>query len=229
LIGGANSQALNPRLGTLTPVDLGARDQVLVPQTAIDQFNPASPAIDAYPLTADLPAGAPICPTWDQRSFLRPATGHCDLGAVELEGLPDPDQDGIPSPLDTAPLILSDDFTDTGLFGITSGTIVDRGQQFVVVADAPSLQDGVVVTALPGGGSVAAQIRACNSTVQVALLAGQSTTITCPEAAHSCLFASQALTIQDRSDAMADFFGGSFSFGFDMVASGNGFSSGTGS
>jgi hypothetical protein len=221
LIGGTNMKPLDPKLGALTSLDLGARDQVQVPQTG-------SPAVDAYPLSSALPPGTPACPVRDQRSFVRPPAGQCDLGSVEIEGTLDADQDGIPSPLDTLPLLFSDDFSDASIFGITSGTIVDRGQQTVVVADAPGLQNGVLVAALPGGGSVAAQIRACGGTVLRTLQSGQSTTITCPEAAHSCLFASQALTIKDRSDDMSDFFGGSFSFGLDMVASGNGLSSGNG-
>ena len=221
LIGGANLRPLDPVMGDLTPVDLGSRDQVHALQTG-------SPAIDAYPQSNALPAGVPACPQWDQRSFLRPATGRCDLGSFEVEGVADPDHDGIASELDLQPLLFSNAFSDAASFGITSGTITDRGNQTVVVTDAPGLQNGVLVAALAGGGAAPARISACNGTVQATLQSGQSTTITCPEAAHSCLFASQALTIQDRSDAMSDFFGGSFSFGFDMVASGNGFSSGNG-
>ena len=189
-----------------------------------------SPAIDAYPLSGALPADA-ACPEWDQRISLRPTAGSCDLGAFEVGAAPDTNHNGIPDALEPQPQQLSIDFTDASQFGVTSGKIVDRGDQTLVLEDALGLQDGVVITARPGGGAAPARVSGCGGTVNLTLQAGQSATLTCPEAAHSCLFAAsgQALTVRDRSAVMSDFFGGSFNLGSDAVANGSGLSTGNGS
>ena len=222
LIGeGSGGSAINPLLADLPLSNLGSRDEV-------HALLAGSPAIDAYPLASALPAGTPACPEWDQRSDLRPTGGHCDLGSYEVEGVPDPDHDGLASPIDPQPLLFSDAFSDLPQLGVTSGTIVDRGSQTLVIVDAPDLHSGVVISALPGGGATPARISGCAGTVQLTLQAGQSTTLTCPEATHSCVFAAQTLTVKDRSGVMSDFFAGNFSLGFDAVTNGNVLSSGNG-
>jgi uncharacterized delta-60 repeat protein len=63
-------------------------------------------------------------------------------------GSTDADSDGIDNAIDTLPAF-SDDFSD----GITSGTIVLRGEQVLTIIDAPNSGDGVIISAAASGGS----------------------------------------------------------------------------
>jgi Ca2+-binding RTX toxin-like protein len=143
--------------------------------TQVNALQTGSPAVDAYPADASLPVGAPECPVDDQRRAIRPQTGPCSLGAYELNGMPDSDIDGIPDELDPTPFAFSNFFSD----GVSNGEITTRGDQTVIVHDLDE-PEGVVVEALPGGGSAPAEITACGGTLQVSLAAGESVTINCP-------------------------------------------------
>jgi hypothetical protein len=78
-----------------------------------------------------------------------------DMGAYEYVSV-DADADGIKDGVDTAPLVYSNDFAQ----GSTSGTIVERGDQTVLVADAPDPL-GVKIEASASGGPTPAQVSVC--------------------------------------------------------------------
>ena len=197
------------------------------------QTNPPgpSPAINAYPLPGALPAGAPACPTWDQRSDLRPTAGPCDLGSFEVEGVPDADHDGIPDSLDPQPKQFSIDFNDVGQFGVTSGTIVDRGGQTLVLADAAGLQDGVVIKAAawrgssPGAGVGVwrhGALDAAGGTVGDIDLSGSGAQLPVRSVGTG-------IDGQGPERGHVRLLRGSFNLGSDAVANGNGLSAGNGS
>ena len=58
----------------------------------------------------------------------------------------DDDNDGIETPVDTKPFIFSDNFSDKPLAGNTSGSIVSRGNNLLIVTEEPN-PDGVRITA----------------------------------------------------------------------------------
>jgi len=76
-----------------------------------------------------------------------------DMGAYEYVWC-DADGDGIEDCIDTEPLVYSNDFAD----GLTTGTIIDRADQLLVIADAPAPQ-GVKISA--SGGTTPAHVNAC--------------------------------------------------------------------
>lgn len=187
-----------------------------------------SPAIGAYPALGSEPAGAPACPLTDQRGYLRPLDAPCTLGAYEANGIPDSDGDGIADSVDAEPLIFSSFFSDVELFGNTDGTLEARGDQVLAVRNLDGLTQGVVIQAASDGGSVPAEISACNGSVQESLQAGERITITCPRPT-SCLFSEQDLTVFDRAEVHANAFAQSFTvyhdarlFG-DVTSLGDGF------
>ncbi|MHC4750240.1 MAG: choice-of-anchor Q domain-containing protein [Planctomycetota bacterium] len=79
-----------------------------------------------------------------------------DMGAYEYVDV-DADNDGIEDSIDTQPDVYSDDFDD----GTTFGTIMDRGDQTVVVVDEPD-PDGVKIEAKIPGGPEPAQVSVCD-------------------------------------------------------------------
>jgi hypothetical protein len=68
----------------------------------------------------------------------------------------DDDGDGIFDGVDTQTTVVSNDFSD----GTTTGTITNRGDQRLTIADSPNPQHGVVIQADPSGGSTPATISA---------------------------------------------------------------------
>lgn len=58
---------------------------------------------------------------------------------------PDPDGDGIENSVDTEPMIFSNDFSDVGLGGATTGTITNRGNGNITIVDSPDPTKGVRV------------------------------------------------------------------------------------
>ena len=101
-------------------------------------------------------------------------TPRVDMGAYEYEWPDDTDTDGIKDSVDTAPLVFSDDFDD----GTTSGTILNRADQIVLVSDATDPLLGVKIEASTNGGAEPALVSVCDSAT-VALDAGDTVVATC--------------------------------------------------
>jgi len=76
-----------------------------------------------------------------------------DMGAYEYKWPNDFDADGIKDSVDMTPLFYSDSFNE----GLLIGTIVDRGDQTVVVSDAPDPL-GVKIKAYASGGTEQARV-----------------------------------------------------------------------
>jgi hypothetical protein len=83
-----------------------------------------------------------------------------DTVSILLNTKTDEDNDGILYEVDTMPSVCSDLFSDQPLGGRTTGTIVDRGDQILTIADAPDPQ-GVVISTDIGGGGTPATITGC--------------------------------------------------------------------
>jgi len=96
----------------------------------------------------------------------------------KLASLSDGDTDGITNEIDTRPTDFSNDFSD----GITNGSIIDRGDQTLVIVDAPLLDDGVLIYTDPAGGARIAIVKACGSNNFRILRAGTVARITCGSA-----------------------------------------------
>ena len=69
----------------------------------------------------------------------------------------DADGDGIANPVDTQPITYSNDFSDLGTGGTTTGAIVSRGDQIITIVDAAN-PDGVTITTDPAGGAMPAMV-----------------------------------------------------------------------
>jgi parallel beta-helix repeat protein len=136
------------------------------------RLSPGSPCIDAgnngaVGVTTDLD-GNPRIADGDLNGV--PVV---DMGAYEYAWPDDADADGIKDSVDTAPLVYSNDFAQ----GSTSGTIVERGDQTVLVADAPD-PDGVKIEASASGGPAPAQVSVCGGAA-FTLDAGDAVVATC--------------------------------------------------
>jgi hypothetical protein len=84
-----------------------------------------------------------------------------DMGAYEYAYVDlDADNDGIEDAVDTAPAVYSHDFAQ----GLTTGTILDRGEQTIIVSDAPDPL-GVDIKAAASGGAAPARIGISDGTV----------------------------------------------------------------
>jgi Ca2+-binding RTX toxin-like protein len=86
----------------------------------------------------------------------------------------DSDEDGIANAVDTSPAIFSDDFSD----GVTTGTIVSRGDQTLTIVDAPDTMEGVFIAADPSGGSIPATISIDGGASTLTLQAGDQVIVT---------------------------------------------------
>jgi len=152
--------------------------------------------------------------------------GRTDEGSINLpiKCVLDRDEDGIEDGLDTQPDTYSNEFGE-GDFGTTSGVIVNRGDQAVVVFDPPR-DDGVRVETLATGGWTKAEVSLCGGTVTLAIGPGESQVVTCPETA--CLFASEQLRVLDHGKVWSDFYAGSFILQWDVKVYGAGLSTGNG-
>lgn len=187
--------------------------------TLLHTLESGGPGIDFYPLPTALAAGAPPCPLYDQRGFLRDPTA-CDIGAVESSGVADSDRDGIADEVDAQPLASSSAFSDVARFGNTTGNIVNRNGHTVLVTDTKT---GVRVSVLGPGSPV--QISACGTTTTIP--ANGSAVISCPRPT-SCVFASQTLTMRDRADIVTRFYSAGFTIGSDATVLGRGLARGNG-
>jgi hypothetical protein len=90
----------------------------------------------------------------------------------------DTDGDGILDELDTLPATVSDDFSDIGLGGTTSGTIVTRGDQLLAISEEAN-PDGVRISADVSGGLVPATLNACGGVSIITLSPGDNIVVTC--------------------------------------------------
>lgn len=90
----------------------------------------------------------------------------------------DTDGDGIADEVDTLPSTFSNDFSDVGLGGATTGTITNRGAQILTVREEPA-PAGVRVSADPSGGASEGTISACGDAALLSLNAGDELVLTC--------------------------------------------------
>ncbi|MBC8453407.1 MAG: HYR domain-containing protein, partial [Chloroflexi bacterium] len=86
----------------------------------------------------------------------------------------DDDADNIADMVDPDPLVYSSDFDD----GSTTGSIVSRGDQVLEITDAVDPSDGVLVTALAGGGLTQAEVSVSGGSGTVFLDAGDQVILT---------------------------------------------------
>ncbi len=152
--------------------------------------------------------------------------GRTDEGSINLPArcVWDRDEDGIEDGIDTQPDVFSDEFAEND-FGLTTGEIVDRGGQVVVVFN-PLGDAGVWVQTLPSGDTTPAEISLCGGTVTLTMGPDEQEVVTCPET--SCLFATQQLRLIDRTEVYADFYAGSFLLQWDAKVFAHGLSPGNG-
>lgn len=99
---------------------------------------------------------------------------QCDL----VIPLVDTDGDGIIDEVDTQPGTFSDQLSDVGLGGTTTGTITDRGDQILTISEEPN-PGGVRVTVDPVGGATPATVSACGGASAFELTAGDEMVVTC--------------------------------------------------
>ena len=93
-----------------------------------------------------------------------------------VELLPDADGDGIADAIDASPPSTTIDFSD----GTTTGSILDRGGQILMLSDASDPAIGVRVLAAPtGGGEAATVFSACDDTGLFSLGPGDEVLVTC--------------------------------------------------
>jgi hypothetical protein len=90
----------------------------------------------------------------------------------------DSDKDGIVDIVDTQPNTFSNDFSDVGIGGTTTGKIISRGDQTLTILDA-SNPDGVRIKTDPSGSGDKAKISACGGSATHSLSAGKEITVTC--------------------------------------------------
>ena len=159
----------------------------------------------------------------DENSILLPIRCVHDFDEDRIEDGP---ADGVDGELDSDLGTPSDAFAEPG-FGSTSGEIITRGDQVVVIYDDPDAAKGVQIQTLPGGGGTPAEISLCGGTVDLTMGPGELQLVTCP--ATSCVFASEDLKIVDRGEAHADFYSGSFVLNYGAKVFGAGLSPGSGS
>lgn len=91
---------------------------------------------------------------------------------------PDADDDGIFDEVDVQPSTFSDDFSDIGLGGTTSGTITTRGDQTLTITEEAN-PDGVRIKADISGGPTQATVDACSGISTINFDAGDEVVVTC--------------------------------------------------
>ena len=90
----------------------------------------------------------------------------------------DTDGDGIFDDVDTLPNTISDDFSDIGLGGTSSGVITTRGDQILTITEEPN-PAGVRITADISGGLLPAVVNACGGISIITLSPGDNIVVTC--------------------------------------------------
>jgi hypothetical protein len=90
----------------------------------------------------------------------------------------DSDGDGILDNVDTLPFTVSDDFSDIGLGGTTSGTITTRGDQILTISEVTG-PDGVRISADVSGGLLPAVVDACGGISIITINSGDEVVVTC--------------------------------------------------
>jgi hypothetical protein len=97
---------------------------------------------------------------------------NCD-GAID-EGF-DSDNDGIADQIDASPNDYSNEFSDAAT---TSGIIINRGDQTLIITDEPD-PAGVRIKATAAGGNSPSTVSVCGDAARLTLSAGDETVITC--------------------------------------------------
>ena len=90
----------------------------------------------------------------------------------------DIDGDGIVDALDTDEATFSNQFSDVGLGGSTTGIITARGDQVLSITEG-SNPAGVRIAAAPTGGAAHATISACGGTATLTVSPGDEVVVTC--------------------------------------------------
>lgn len=99
---------------------------------------------------------------------------------VNLPSSTDTDGDGIYNEVDTLPDTSSDDFSDVGLGGTSSGTITTRGDQILTITEEPN-PAGVRIADISGG-LTPATVSVCVGASKIALSPGDKIIVTCGSA-----------------------------------------------
>ena len=102
---------------------------------------------------------------------------ECDF-SNQLDNTTDTDGDGIPDVIDTLPNIISNDFSDIGLGGTTSGTITTRGNQILTLLEEFNPL-GVHVTVDVSGGLTPATVSVCGGSATINLNPTNELILTC--------------------------------------------------
>ena len=121
----------------------------------------------------------------------------------------DNDNDGIFNLIDNLPDEFSNDFSDVPLGGTTVGTITDRGNQILTIAEEPN-PEGVKITADPAGGSTSATIALCGGTTDAHPTAGNQYCYTCNTVSIQVIFGPVDFTFfgDDGSEATSSIIDG---------------------
>ena len=159
--------------GTDVVVKTGVIDTVTTPWSASESGIGAVQQSDGLKLIATSGLSAPNGDTsWAVSDTS--STVITSMSANQVFAQTDDDADNIADDVDTDPATYSDDFSD----GTTSGSIVTRGDQILEIVDASDPADGVLVTALAGGGSTPAEVSVSGGTGTASLDAGDSVILT---------------------------------------------------
>ncbi len=91
----------------------------------------------------------------------------------------DYDNDNLSDEVDVNPAVASVDFNDRRSPVPTTGKIISRGDQHLLIGDDPDSSQGVRITADVSGGAVPAQVSACSGAASYTLTSGDAITVTC--------------------------------------------------
>jgi hypothetical protein len=128
--------------------------------------------VSSFPQLAS--AGENVYVVWQQHSSL-PEISFISGTTFN----PDFDGDGISNIIDTDPTDPSNDFSDTGINGgMTNGTILNRGDQVLMITEEPN-PSGIRIKADPSGGPGGAFISICGGAAQLLLTPGDEVIVTC--------------------------------------------------
>jgi aryl-phospho-beta-D-glucosidase BglC (GH1 family) len=91
----------------------------------------------------------------------------------------DYDNDGLSDEVDVNPAIYSADFNDHRSVVPTTGTILNRGDQYLSITDDPDPNQGVTISAAASGGATPAYVSVCSGSATYTLTAGDILSVTC--------------------------------------------------